>query len=235
MSARFLTHLGFLTCAVLLTFIWTKNPSFSAYTLQLIAFLVIFYFLNKRLGKAAFNLALGIDGLILSLVTLLLVSASGGLASPLFFLVYILLFGLAFLFDPAVIAFFTVFLVFLFYHQIADPTSLLQIIGLLLMTPLALFFGRQYLKVLEEEQKIKILKKEKKKLSREVTQQEEDTLLWLSLPFREHVLRILDATSLMLSDLSRLSPSQKDSLDKIHHNAKRLLKLGKKLEEKIEE
>jgi len=235
MSARFLAHLGFLTTAVLLTFIWTKNPSFSAYTLQLIAFLVIFYFLNKRLAKVRFNLALGIDGLILSLVTLLLVSASGGLASPLFFLVYILLFGLAFLFDPAVIAFFTVFLVFLFWGQAKDLASLLQLIGLLLMTPLALFFGRQYLKVLEEEQKIKILKKEKKKLSREITQQEEDALLWLSLPFREHVVKILDASSQMLADLSHLSLSQKEQLDKIHHNAKRLLRLGKKLEEKIEE
>lgn len=235
MSARFLAHLGFLTCAVLLTFIWTKNPSFSAYTLQLIAFLVIFYFLNKRLARAAFDLSLGIDGLILSLVTLLLVSASGGLSSPLFFLVYILLFGLAFLFDPAVIVFFTIFLVFLFWGQAKNLTSLLQLIGLLLMTPLALFFGRQYLKVLEEEQKIKILKKEKRALSKEVSQQEEDALLWLSLPFREHVVKILDSSSQMLSDLSRLSPSQKDALDKIHHNAKRLLKLGGKLEEKIEE
>jgi len=235
MSARFLAHLGFLTCAVLLTFIWTKNPSFSAYTLQLIAFLVIFYFLNKRLARAAFDLSLGIDGLILSLVTLLLVSQSGGLTSPLFFLVYILLFGLAFLFDPAVIGLFTIFLVFLFWGQAKDLASLLQLIGLLLMTPLALFFGRQYLKVLEEEQKIKILKKEKRELSKEVSQQEEDALLWLSLPFREHVIKILDASSQMLSDLSRLSPSQKDALDKIHHNAKRLLRLGKKLEEKIEE
>lgn len=235
MSARFLVHLGFLTCAVLLTFLWTKNPFFSPYTLQLIALLIIFYFLNKRLSKVAFEASLGIDGLILSLVTLLLVSQSGGLSSPLFFLIYILLFGLAFLFDPLIIAFFTVFLVLLFYSQIQTLSSLLQVIGLLLMTPLALFFGRQYLKVLEEEQKIQILKKEKKVLSQEVSQQEEDTLLWLSLPFREHVVRILDATSQMLADLSRLSPTQKEALTKIHQSAKRLLSLGEKLGKKIED
>lgn len=235
MSARFLVHLGFLTTAVLLTFLWTKNPSFSPYTLQLIALLIIFYFLNKRLSKVAFEASLGIDGLILALVTLLLVTASGGLTSPLFFLIYILLFGLAFLFAPLVIAFFTIFLVLLFSSQIKDLSSLLQVIGLLLMTPLALFFGRQYLKVLEEEHKIKILTQQKKALSQEVSQQEEDALLWLSLPFREHVVKILDGSSQMLSDLSRLSPTQKETLTKIHHHAKRLLKLGKKLEKKIED
>lgn len=234
MTARFFTHLGFLLSAVLLTFVWTSNPTLNAYSLQLIAILIIFYFLNRSLTQKRFDLAIGFDGLILALVTLLLVSQTGGLESPLFFLLYILLFGLSLLFDPIIILIFAIALVLLFLNQAINLFSLLEMIGLLLITPVALFFGRQYLKVLEEEEKIKILAKEQKKLAGEVSQQEKDTLLWLSLTFREHVSQILDTSSNMLADVGRLTLSQKESLQKIHENAKRLLKLGERLKEKIE-
>lgn len=234
MSARFLTHLGFLLSAILLTFIWTNSPSLNAYTLQLIALLIILYFLNRSLTKKRFDLAIGFDGLILALVTLLLVSQTGGLESPLFFLLYILLFGLALLFDPIITLIFAIALALLFWNQVRTLNALLEMIGLLLITPVALFFGRQYLKVLEEEEKIKILAKQQKKLASEVSQQEKDTLLWLSLTFREHVSQILDTSSNMLADVGRLTLSQKESLQKIHENAKRLLKLGERLKEKIE-
>lgn len=234
MSARFLTHLGFLLSAVLLTFIWTNSPSLNTYTLQLIALLIILYFLNRSLTKKRFDLAIGFDGLILALVTLLLVSQTGGLESPLFFLLYILLFGLALLFDPIITLIFAIALALLFWNQVKTLNALLEMIGLLLITPVALFFGRQYLKVLEEEEKIKILAKQQKKLAGEVSQQEKDTLLWLSLTFREHVSQILDTSSNMLADVGRLSQIQKESLQKIHESAKRLLKLGERLREKIE-
>jgi len=234
MSARFFIHLGFLGSAIALTFLWTKSATLSPWTLQLIALLIIFYFLNKKLARHQFSLSLGIDGLILSFVTLLLVSQSGGLSSPLFFLVYILLFGLTFLFDPLVIGFFTVLLVLLFFGELRDLTSLLQVIGLLLMTPLALFFGRQYLKVLESEQKIKILKAEKRNLASEVSEQEEETLLWLSLPFKEHLVNILDASSQLLSSLSKIPPTQRDLIAKIYENARNLFKKADQLEEEIE-
>jgi len=227
MSAQFFTYLGFLLSAVLVTFAWIQNPKLSAYTLQLIAVLIISYFLNHFFAGKKLRLTLAIDGLILALVTLLLVSQTGGLSSPLFFLLYILLFGLSLLFDPLITLVFALALCFLFYHQVTNLNTLLQVIGLLLITPLALFFGRQYLKVLEEEEKIKILE-------REVGQQEQDTLLWISLSFREHVLKILDTSSNLLCDVGRLSLVQKEGLEKIHESAKRLLKLGEKLKEKIE-
>ncbi len=233
MSAQFFLHLVFLLSAVLVTFAWTRS-ALSVYTLQLIAVLIISYFLNHFFSGKKLHLTLAIDGLIFSLVTLLLVSQTGGLSSPLFFLLYILLFGLSLLFDPAVTLAFALILCFFFYREVRDLNSLLQVIGLLLITPLALFFGKQYLKVLESEEKIKILRQETGKLAREVGQQEEDTLLWISLSFREHVLKILDTSSNLLSDVGRLTLVQKEGLEKIHENAKRLLKLGEKLKEKIE-
>lgn len=233
MSAQFFLHSIFLLSAVLVTFAWTRS-AFSVYTLQLIAVLIISYFLNHFFAGKKLRLTLAIDGLILALVTLLLVSQTGGLESPLFFLLYILLFGLSLLFDPIIILIFAIALVLLFLNQAINLFSLLEMIGLILIAPVALFFGRQYLKVLSSEEKIKILRQETGKLAREVGQQEQDTLLWISLSFKEHILRILDASSNLLCDVGRLSLVQKEGLEKIHESAKRLLKLGEKLKEKIE-
>jgi hypothetical protein len=233
-SAQFITHSVFLLAGLLVTFIWTKNPVLEGYTLQLIAVLVIFYFLNHLFNTKRLRLNMALDGAILSLVTLLLVTQTGGLRSPLFFLTYILLFGLTLLFDPLVMGLFAVSLVLFFYQQTTSMDSLMQIIGLLLITPLALFFGRQYLKSLEEQEKIKILNTNKAALEKEVCQQEQDTLLWISLAFKEQVLNIVDQSSNLLTDIGRLTTAQKERLQKIHESAKKLLQLGDKLKEKIE-
>lgn len=234
MSAQFITHSVFLLSGLLVTFIWTKNPVLEGYTLQLIAVLVIFYFLNHLFNTKRLRLNMTLDGAILSLVTLLLVTQTGGLKSPLFFLTYILLFGLTLLFDPLVMGLFALALVLFFYQQSTTLDSFMQVIGLLLITPLALFFGRQYLKSLEEQEKIKILNTNKMALEKEVCQQEEDTLLWISLAFKEQVVNIADQSSNLLTDIGRLTLAQKERLEKIHESAKKLLQLGDKLKEKIE-
>lgn len=102
------------------------------------------------------------------------------------------------------------------------------------MSPLALFFGRQYLQILESEEKIKIINIKKQALEKEVCQQEEDTLLWLSLTFKEQVGQIIEHSSDMLADVGHLNLHQKEHLEKINENAKKLLQLGDKLKEKIE-
>jgi membrane protein implicated in regulation of membrane protease activity len=234
MSAQFFIHAFFLSAAVLLTYFWTANPSFEPYTLQLMAVLVIFYFLNHLWQNPKYRLTLAIDGLIFAMVTLLLIQQTGSLSSPLFFLIYILLFGLSLLLNPIITLFFSLLLVAFFLPQTTNLNNVLQLIGLLLITPLALFFGRQYLQILESEKKIKILNINRQALEREVCQQEEDTLLWLSLAFKEQIVNILDHSSNLLSDIGRLTQSQRERLQTIHESAKQLLQLGDKLKEKIE-
>ncbi len=234
MSAQFFIHLAFLLAAILLTFVWTQSPVLSAFTLQLVAILIILYFLNRFWQKKKFGVTMAIDGLIFTLVSLLLVAETGGLDSPLFFILYILLFGLALLYEPLITLLFSLALSFFFYPQIENIANLVQIIGLLLIMPIALFFGRQYLKLLEEEQKIRILEIKKKSLEKEVTHQESKTLLWLNLSFKDHLSKILDISSNMLADLSHLTERQREGLKEIRHSAKRLLKLGDKLKEEIE-
>jgi len=235
MSAQFFVHLGFLLSAILLTFVWTANPILSGFTLQLVAILIILYFLNRFWQKERFQATLAIDGLIFTIVSLLLVAETGGLDSPLFFILYILLFGLALLYEPLITLLFSLTLAFFFYPQIENLANLIQIIGLLLIMPMALFFGRQYLKLLEEEQKIKILETKKQALEKEVSLQERNTLLWLNLNFKDNLSKILDTTANMLADLSHLTQGQREGLKEIRQSAKRLLKLGEKLEGEIED
>jgi signal transduction histidine kinase len=234
MSAQFFIHLGFLLAAILLTFVWTSNPVLSGFTLQLVAILIILYFLNRFWQRKKFGVTLAIDGLIFALVSLLLVAETGGLTSPLFFILYILLFGLALLYDPLITLIFCLVLSFFFYSQVKDLTGLIQIIGLLLITPIALFFGRQYLRLLEEERKIKVLEIKKGTLEKEVSQQERETLLWLNLDFKDHLSQIMEVSSNLLADVSKLTSSQREGLKTIRENAKRLLRLGGKLKGEIE-
>lgn len=234
MSAQFFVHLGFLLAAILLTFVWMSNPVLSGFTLQLVAILIILYFLNRFWQRKKFGVTLAIDGLIFALVSLLLVAETGGLTSPLFFILYILLFGLALLYDPLITLIFCLVLSFFFYSQVKDLTGLVQIIGLLLITPIALFFGRQYLRLLEEESKIKVLEIKKGTLEKEVSQQERETLLWLNLDFKDHLNQIMEVSSNLLADVSKLTSSQREGLKTIRENAKRLLRLGGKLKGEIE-
>ena len=163
---KFLLHCLFLAASVALAFFWTSNPKLSFYTLQLTAIFVLLYFVNQAISSRTKNtFSLAIDATIFTLVVLLLVTSTGGLTSPVFFLLYFLLFGLALLFEPAVTVMLALLLVIFFALA---PTSkpaldaILQLFSLVLITPLALYFSNQYLKVLEKEEKIKILKQEVK-------------------------------------------------------------------------
>jgi len=213
-SSRFILHSLFLIAAVVLAYIWTTHPELSYYTLQLTAVFILFFFLNQFISRRRRQrVNLTIDAVIFTMVILLLVSSTGGLTSPLFFLIYFLMFGLALLFEP---------------------TEILQLFSLLLITPLALFFGRQYLQLLESEEKIKILEEESQILEGEIEKEETDTLLWTTLELKKDLADILDRVSTLLADVGHLTVRQKENLEKIREKAKNLLKTGQKLKEEVD-
>lgn len=241
---RFLLHSLFLVAAVILAFFWTNSPTLSIYTLQLIALFILLFFLNQfifrrqhqkapRTGK----LSLTLDAVVFTMVVMLLVTSTGGLTSPLFFLLYFLMFGLSLLFEP-LIAFSLTAAMAIFF--LATPTKeaflteSLQLFSLILITPLALFFGNQYLKALEDEEKIKILKEENLISENQIQKEETDVLLWSSLELKRTLVEILDEISLLLSDISHLTVTQKERLLKIHQKLVDLLRSGEKLEEEVD-
>jgi len=84
---------------------------------------------------------------ILNTVIFLLIFATGSLNSPLFFLLYFLGFGIAFVFEPAMTFVFALGAILIFIPDAlkADTlVNLLKIGSLILISPLAFFFGLQY-------------------------------------------------------------------------------------------
>jgi len=212
--------------------IWTIIPATAFYTLQVVALLIIIYLLKPTLLKnfqISLDLENKINAFVLTSTSLLLIFSTGGAESPFFFMLYFLLFGIAFLFQPKITLAYSIILITLLSNQIESPQNLLRLFSLIFITPLALFFGKQYLQNLEAKKEIRILKKQTIKTKKALKNQETNSLLWLSLNFKESTNEILETTALMLSDISRLTPSQKQWLNHIRSKTKKLSKEGRKL------
>lgn len=229
-----------LMLSILLIWFWTGNEILRSYNLQLTAFIVVVYFFS-RFFLAPRNKELILETIVLTSSLLLILTSTGGLGSPLFFLVYFLLFGVSLLFDPPTTLVLTLSLVLFFADSLTSINAVLQLVSLLFITPVAIFFGKQYLRLLETQQKIKILvqkNKEEEIVNREIctdiTEEETNTLLWLSLNLKNGLLQIIHETTELLSDLSHLTFIQREKLQKIHEAAKKLLNSGEKLREKID-
>ncbi len=145
------------------------------------------------------------------------------------------------LFEPQVTFALTLTLIFFFLKESNSVNTILQLLSILLFSPLAIFFGKQYLKLLQSQDKIKVLFKSGKRLLREkqlsegqIASQETNSLLWLSLEFKNSLLQIIYHSAELLSDIGRLTLSQKEHLTSIRETAKDILKSGEKLKEKID-
>lgn len=203
------------------------------YSLQFIGLFVLLYFISHFLSRSA-PLTSSIDALIFTIIILLLVASTGSLTSPLFFLIYFLLFAVSLLFEPRITLTLTFALIAFFWPSPFTPVAGIQLFSIILILPLAIFLGKQYLKVLEVKEEIKILKSSGRQLEKHLTAQETDSLLWLSLNFKEGLLTILHYSSDLLTGLGHLTIVQKESLEKIHTIAKELLKSGEQLEKQID-
>ncbi len=176
---RLIIHSLLLTLSVLIAYIWTSSQFLSGYNLQFIAFLITGYFAARfimtKAGAVSVKTRSSLDMTTLTLIIFTLVFSTGALSSPLFFLLYFLLFGLALLFEPGS-SLFMVFIssfVFLILPEKKDLFSeLLQLASLFMIVPLALIFGKQYIKLMQSELEIKSLTTEEKDLTKKVDQQQ---------------------------------------------------------------
>lgn len=174
-------------------FFWLSTPALATFTLQLVAILVLLYFgthwLRTRRPSWFHRSSITSDITILTSMVLLLVTETGALASPFFFLCYFLLFGVAMLYEiEATLVLTGVFIIFFMF--LPNP-NLTQIISLVMVTPLAIFMGHQYESSLEEKQLRDMLTK---RLGAEQT----DTLLFLSLNLKKTLTKALDSLSIII-------------------------------------
>jgi len=236
MARQFYQHLAFIILATITAWLWTQSPQLSFYNLQLIAILILAYFSRQLAQKRRRVLLDGIDGLIFTLVILLLVFTSGGGQSPLFFLLYFLLFGLSFAWEPRLtfgFSFFLAFFLLFISPQASGWKFWLNPLSLLLVAPLSLYFGRQYLENLRQQRRLKLYQHKWSRDERHLSRQETAILFWLSTNFRPAMIEILDKLSLLLSDLSK-NEEQRSWLKRIRRLASRLLRDSRQLEHQVD-
>jgi len=155
----------------------------------------------------------------IAIIINIIVFTTNGLNSPVFFLIYFLLFIIAFQNPPTTTLSYSLVLILFLSQSLNSLYSLLPLISLLFISPLVWFIGRQYL--------------ENFKLNNSIERDETDVLLWLSLKFKTGICQIIDTSSELLSQ-PQLSHTQKEQIHKIKDSAKSLLNSSQKLEEEID-
>lgn len=165
-------HAIILLLATLVTFLWVINEKLFYYSLQLSAILLITLIITHRIVKpVTFHL---VESTVSTIAILLIVSATGNITSPLFFLNYFLLFELSLLLEPVIPLVLSATLI-VFYILTTNLTNWMQLVELAafpIMTPLAYFFGKIYQKEENQKKEIRNLSKKVEELKEELVEEE---------------------------------------------------------------
>lgn len=226
MKPSFLWHSLALIVSTLIPWYWTSDPNLSYYTLQLAGGIVILYSVTKFFSRqSTHNNFLDLLTLILiNSLTQLLVLSTGGFGSPFFFLLSLILFAIALIFEPfqALIISLTTVTLFLIQNHFQFSIELItKNLELLLSTPLAILFSKSYLNSLEAKGKIKILEEQ---LQRE----ENDSLLWITTSAKPSITSVFNSISdviIYLNSTRHNLDIPKSLIEKIRHIQSDLLTL----------
>lgn len=232
MPARFIFHTILLFAAVFGVLIWLISP-LEPYTLQLVGLLTLLYIgthsLRRKYPKLFHRSSVTLDLTVLTSMILLLVTETGALTSPLFFLLYFLLFATSMLYEieATLVLTGTLILYFLFLPgtNLSDLMHLSQLGALIMITPLALFTGHQYEVSLEE-------KEARRRLTHHLSHQETDTLLFLSLNLKNTLVTSLDTLSTIIP-VTRVKEVH-DNLTTLYKDLRALYKTSLELERAID-
>lgn len=196
---------------------------------QILAILILTLFFKARSlfnQKGEFGL---LALLVFTVVILTLITSSGGVSSPLFFLVYFLLFSLSITVEPLVSLFLSVVLVVYFIltsltlNSKLNLEQFISIFSLPLITPLAVYFGKTKQRLYSQQRQIADLK-----------EKEVQTVIFLTTAFISHLRSI--KTSINNLDF-QVKQKLNNPLDwkTIKHQLKRLETLTNRLKQFIKE
>lgn len=173
---------------IIAIYAWTQSPALNSYNLQLTGALILLYFASKFTSRQNGN-PFFFGTIVLISIVLLLVFSSGGINSPLFFVLHFLLFAIALLIAPYQAAIASVILISVFLWQnisSLDSTKIIDLVSLALTTPLAVVFSKSYLKYLQSEGKISLLKES-------IRNEESESLLWISTTAKPSLSTVLNS------------------------------------------
>jgi cell division protein FtsB len=219
-------------------FFWSKSEFLSSYLLQFVALVILAFFIFQfiaRKSKLSKKIKTTFDFLLLTLVIYLIIFSTGSLSSPVFFLTYFLLFAISLLFEPsAALSLATISSIFFLFGDKKELlTELVQLGSLFLITPLALIFGSQYIKLLQSEEKIEVLEYEGQKLEKEVIEQEKEVARWTYTELSQKLSQIQEGIKVILND-KNVSPEEKVQLKDIFSKIYDVFQSGKEMEKKIQ-
>lgn len=221
----------FIICfSLIATYTWSSSENLFPYTLQLLGLSILLYFIFRMLFSNKGQFIALLDALLFSCVSLLLIINTGKLDSPLFFILYFLLFALSLLFDAKQSLLISLTIVILFLTDKSFTQSNQQIINLItlcLTSPLAISFGKRYLDSLESSGKIS-------RLNKIITSEETDIFLWLSTRASPILTEVLDQSSQLIGS-NNLPFRLQEKLKKIHSDLTLLHQSAKDLEDDIQE
>lgn len=165
----------------IIVFIWQNSP-LKDFTVQLLGlFIVLYFIISARKGGKGF-LTLGGEGyagvFLLNTLIFLLIFSTGGINSALFFVLYFLCFGIAFVFNPLTIFVFILGAILIFVPQIQPDltTNLLKLGSLALISPLAYFFGREYKRADAQDEKLNAIKERSKEAADTISKDIEEII-----------------------------------------------------------
>jgi len=231
-------HSTVIAVSISLAFFWTKNSLLSSLTPQIVAVITIFYLafslLIKKIPSWSENKP-SIDLSLTAFVVFLIIFSTGTLFSPVFFLIYFLLFAVSLLFEPSTALVLAIIssLFFLISPRKDFWPEMLQLLSVFLITPLALIFGSQYIKLLENKDQIKLLKEDERSLVKEVVDQEKSVKKWTNEDLRGRLIKIWKNLDFIINDES-ITDGHKQKLHEISNQLGKLLKSGTDLEKRIE-
>ncbi len=137
--------------AIILLFVVTQTPleGWIPYILGFIAGVSCVYaFFRKRIKKHK-ETFIGSNKEIFTILifVILIVFLTGGISSNFFFLIYFLMFGITFVFEPVIIFLFIFGLLALFIPGTLQDdvfSNVIKLSSLVILTPVAYFFAREY-------------------------------------------------------------------------------------------
>lgn len=178
----FLLHSFILVLSFLCIFLWQNTP-LSGLTTPILGILIVAYFILSLRKKGKDLLTLGGENpfgiFVLNTVIFIVVFSTGSINSALFFLLYFLAFGVAFVFEPAITFIFVLGALLIFFPDVIKgdlTTNLLKLGSLVLISPLAYFFGKEYRRTDNDEAEIEALEERSKEAADTISQDIEEVL-----------------------------------------------------------
>jgi hypothetical protein len=144
MSTKFL-HASLVITAILTSFLVSQTKFIS--TDITIAVASIIFLIGRLLGKIGAHRTF--DATIITFVVTLVVNSTGGAGSPLFFLLYFLVFALSLLLEPfiAVTSSLALTVAYIFFTSVTDFVQAVPLLAFPFLVPFALFLGDEYTRV----------------------------------------------------------------------------------------